>query len=289
MSLRPLLESWRLGNALIAGASVVLGAWLQVPVELGVQATPWNTWGLWAGALALVFLVGAGNIHNDCVDIHVDRLNCPNRALPAGRWTLAQAQAAWLVCGLVALSLGALASLEIFLQVVGMSVLLVLYNLKLKGTPLVGNFVVALLCAWAVALAVEGPWSPLVWVAGSFAFVLTMLREMVKDIQDFEGDGAKGVRSTAVVLGPLLTWDLVRMGAAVTVLLLPLPWQVGWVSGFFGVGILVLVGAPLMFLVRAKEPTELQVTRMSRLLKWAMLGGILILILEKGAWLEPYL
>ena len=108
-------------------------------------------------------------------------------------------------------------------------VLLFLYSYRLKLYPLVGNVCVALLSALVVFILYffenslwpfpEYYWLKPVYFIGVFyflfAFVLSFVRELVKDIEDMEGDKRSGARTFPILVGTNKTLDLIILSLCV--------------------------------------------------------------------------
>lgn len=264
------LRLLRLPNAVVAGLGTTLGhACLPGPLEWGSAVL---------GSLSMALLAAAGNAHNDLLDLAADRINRPDRPLPSGRLT--PKAAAW-TAGLLYAAAFALAFPLGFRTgnlVVGMGILLALYNLRLKALPLVGNLAVALLCALAVYLP-EVPRQPLyTLIPALFAFLTTVAREIAKDAEDISGDRAVGWRTFPIACGIRATRWATGGVLAATLLLLPAPLLVMEYHPLYGV---LALAAPAPLLVRslfdlrfAEPPWK----RIQRALKWTMLAGMVSIL-----------
>ena len=253
--------------------------------------------------LATVLVSAAGYLINDLFDRTADRYNLA--ATPAvERFGIRRSW--WLYGTLVAL--GAVLSVALahrlaewewlWLYPVA-TLLLAAYSPYIKPRPLWGNLLVALYCAgvpgivWLgerESLARLGAVAPATKVLIEytlalflvFAFTVTLLRELVKDLEDVEGDRAAGRRTLPVVGGLPLARRVALIVGALLAVFLPLSLQ--WFSGFPG-SLLVLVVAGLwlsllVLLLRLRRATVRDnFGRLSRSLKWYMLGGLLFLLL----------
>lgn len=253
-------------NGLITFAGALLGNALET-VLTWPQAL--------ALALGLFAIVGYGNVDNDWCDRDTDRTNRPDRPLVKGTLSPAFARTASLFLLAGALGLMYYASPVCLVQGLMALPILWIYNRFLKRLPLVGNLTVAWLCAWSLFTPHFPNIPDQVLPAVLFAFVLTLVREWIKDAEDYEGDQRAGMATTAVVLGVDWTVLLARLLWAGVLVLLPLPWQAGVYSGNYLILALVLAVPPLLWgwLLRGKNTRELH--RMSQLLKWGMLGGLI--------------
>ena len=140
-------------------------------------------------SLAAAFIAGAGNIINDIYDIETDKISHPKRVLVIGEIT--KKKAWYLYLTLNSCSAFIAASLSLMLLVIALSTafLLFIYSAYLKRLPLIGNIVVSLITGLAFVyggFAANNPAAAI--IPAVFAFLINMIREIVKDIQDVEGD-----------------------------------------------------------------------------------------------------
>lgn len=265
---RAWLELLRLPNALVAGLGTWLGhACLPGPLDAPVLYVA----GI--GSLSMLLLAAAGNAHNDLLDLAADRVNRPDRPLPSGR--LSPRAAAWTAGVLYMAAFGAAFSLGVPKGNVamGMGILLVFYNLRLKALPLVGNLAVALLCAMAVALP-ELPGRPVyTLLPAAFAFLTTLARELAKDAEDGAGDAAVGWRTFPLAHGESATRALVAAILAGTLLLLPVPLLALEYHALYGVAALAPAGLLAWILARISKPAP-DWSWIQKRLKWSMLAGM---------------
>ena len=184
----------RPNNVLIAFLSV----WVAAIVAGGIDPL-YNL--IMASLSAALITIGA-NVINDVFDIEIDRINKPHRPLPAEKITKIEALVYFGVVYILALIIAAMVSLEIFMVAIFFSLLLILYSYKLKRVILAGNFVVSLATAAAFVYGgmavdrIEGTVFPAL-----FAFFYHFGREIIKDLQDVEGDQAIGAYTYAVRYG----------------------------------------------------------------------------------------
>jgi len=273
---------WRLtraGNALIAGAAAIIGAYLTGRTVTVIDA-------IWV-SLAPMLIVAAGNVHNDLLDLPTDRINHPERPLVAGVISLRTATTVMSIAYVAGLIVAA--SLSSFaLTIAGMVVLgLTLYNHHLSRKRLVGNIAVAIMGALPIlygGISLHGL-SDSRWIiaaaAAGIAFWVHIARELFKDATDVDGDIAAGRQTLAVVQGTRLT---VRLGAfamllaAVTTVAVGLT---GWLSMIFLVGSAVTV-IPALLLGAAQclgRPELPNAALWSSWLKVTMVAGLVWIIL----------
>jgi 4-hydroxybenzoate polyprenyltransferase len=125
------------------------------------------------------------------------------------------------------------------------------------------------------------------WWAGGFAlfaFLTTLTREIIKDIEDFEGDLAYGRHTLPVVTGMLASKIIASVLALLTVVLLYLVWYFYVNDIVTLVYVSVLLVAPMLYVVfllfRSREKRQLHIA--SRTMKIVMLNGILYSLVVKA-------
>ena len=170
-------------------------------------------------------LIGAGaNAINDVYDLAIDRVNRPGRPLPSGQVSVQAARVLWATTTALGVALGAAVSAVHLGIAAASAALLWAYSARLKRVPLLGNVAVALVIGLALlygGLAVGG-WQGAAVGAG-FAFLTTLAREIVKDVEDVVGDRAGGARTLATVASPRAAARTALLVVALTVAALPVP------------------------------------------------------------------
>ncbi len=252
-------------NLIITAAGVWLGATLS-----GSQGSDWM--GLWA-MVAAVALTAAGNAHNDWSDLDKDAVNRPDRPLPAGRISptgLLVVSGGAFVAGLLAL----MPLSRVHAALFGMNAgILLLYNRWGSRRLLAGNVMVAALVGSTLFFgALASGITDRVVVAAAFAAAATLAREMIKDVQDLEGDRLAGARTLAVVAGPDVSSRLVNLVLFLLVSATPLPFL------FLDFGGTYLLGMAITSVLLLRATLRGAPARSSLLLKWAMVTGTLALL-----------
>ncbi len=223
-------------NLLIAGLSIFMGGLLTGSIHPLLK--------LALACISGMLIMAGANAINDCYDVEIDRINRPGRPLPAGRVTLHGAR----IFSFLLFALGTAAGFCIH-RVDGCiafvaSVLATLYSALFKKMALLGNIIVSLVTGMAFiygGLAV-GRWE-IAAIVGIFAFFFHLGREILKDIQDMEGDAARGAKTFPITRGITAALVLVTLDFA---LLIGLTW-VPFVLGIFSFRYLIIVLAGVDF------------------------------------------
>ncbi len=189
-------QLFRLGNCVMGIVGLVLGSWI---ASLGFLLTSGESVEAQLAPIALaagvVFsFIAGGNSLNDYMDREVDKTAHPERPIPSGklRAEVARNLAAIMFVISFSLSLPLLLFYDDWISVLIVAsaiLVMIAYELKLKKEGLVGNLAIAWLTGALFLLggAVVGHIENTVAV-GAMAFLATLGREIVKDIQDMAGD-----------------------------------------------------------------------------------------------------
>ncbi len=276
---------------------------LRIYDTAGIQATLCNL-NLYLLVSATVLVAAAGYIINDYFDIRVDRINRPE-SMVLGR--IMQRRTGIIlhqILSVIAVILGFYIAYRagswrlglIFPMII---MLLWLYSVKYKRTVIWGNITIAVVSALVIILVwlfeffmlrqhpddfiTAAPYLGMITryfgFYALFAFLITFIREVIKDAEDIEGDKLTGVRTLAVQMGIAVSRKVALYTSAVTSLIL-----LYIIISFFNRG-MTIAGAyfglavflPLLYLivriVKAKSKSDFH--SISVLLKIIMVAGIL--------------
>jgi geranylgeranylglycerol-phosphate geranylgeranyltransferase len=260
-------------NVLITFISIPVACWIS-----GGTSLPWFVI-LFAGSTGALVAAGA-NAMNDVFDIDIDRINRPDRPLPRGALTQEEAKKMWLIVSSAAFGINVFLNSAAFLVTVFSIALLYFYSAHLKRTVFVGNFVIGLMTGMAfiyggvVAGSIERSIVPAI-----FAFLVNLARELLKDVEDMEGDRIENAVTLPVKYGvkpPLILATaslLLLILATITAAYLTL-YSFAFVSIVFVADCLIGVSVILMW----HDHSSAAMRRVSILLKISMIVGLLSII-----------
>jgi len=263
---------------------------------VAICLTPFHWWLM---ALSTIFIAASGNVVNDIFDQDIDKLNRPKKMIVSNAISEKHAWNIYYVLVVLGGGMGVYLchllgdisnALLFFLSIGG----LYFYSYSYKRQFLVGNLVVAFLAGLVLFLPIyfqqmcsnipwtKLPWTPILVALSFFSFLVTLMREIIKDMQDMHGDKRRHCRTLPIVLG------IQGAKIVVTLLIFTLIFSVGWlqkswlaqhdmVSFFY---FLVAVQLPalliLYFVIKGKKPKEFHFP--STISKMLMLTGILYLM-----------
>ena len=190
------LRLMRIGNCLIAFFSIFATSFF-VSQSL-ILKTP-----IFLGALAALFIMGGGNTLNDYFDYKIDKLNKPNRPIPSGQVTRQKALVFSICLFFSGIFLG------LFLTIFALSIifvntcLLIVYARYSKTMSFAANALIALMTSsvFIYSGTILNIININIIVLASSAFFVMTAREILKDIEDFQGDFQSGASTLPIKVG----------------------------------------------------------------------------------------
>ncbi|MEO6539267.1 MAG: geranylgeranylglycerol-phosphate geranylgeranyltransferase [Ferruginibacter sp.] len=254
--------------------------------------------------LASVVIAAAGYIINDYFDLQIDAVNKPDKIvvdkLVKRRWAIV-----WhLVLSFFGILLSFYISYKIgkwiiFIINIMCVVFLWFYSTTFKKKLLAGNIIIAALTAWVIVVIYFFAGADIiVWqhtlnfdvrkffkfciLYAGFAFIVSLIREVVKDLEDVDGDAKYACRTMPIVWGVPATkvftgvWLIVCIASLAIVQLYA--WQSGWwmIAFYCMLFIILPLAYILKKLYRAVRPGDYH--QLSNLIKFIMLAGILSML-----------
>jgi len=252
--------------------------------------------------LASVFIAAAGYIINDYFDLNIDLVNKPGKIIIEKyikrRWAI--------VLHILFSSTGFLLSFYVgykisnfyipFFNLLAIAALWI-YSTTLKKKLLIGNIVISLLTAWVIMVIAMAEYNTqytatdsidiyvnarlmkLSFLYAGFAFTISLIREVIKDIEDINGDIKNGCRTMPIVWGVPVSkvfagvWLVVLIGTICILqfYVIQLGW---WLSAIYSV---IFIIAPLIWILKKlyTAQTKVDYYRLSSLIKLVMFTGIL--------------
>lgn len=277
-------------NLLIAFISFALGAFLANKHSfefLGHLV-------FWVVGIGLVFIMAGGYWINDAHDFKIDKINKPERTIINAKLSVKKVVTAYSIVQLLVLFFVFAAAsrldfafgIKLSLTALAVILLLFVYAVWLKRTSLAGNMLVAFLTAFVLMMAgfVYTFNAPLIWAA-VFAFEINLIREIIKDIEDIEGDQRFGLKTLPIQAG-IKNTQLLLSGLYILMLVstwfpLFLPLRNLHTTQYpYLLFSLFFVQLPLLFLLRHLQHCQQSsdYSSQSRYLKWVMFAGMLSLL-----------
>lgn len=172
--------------------------------------------------ISTLLIAASGYIINDYYDVKIDFINKPDRVVVGKSITRRYALFFHVVLSGAGILIGFYLSLWIAAVNVFCVFLLWLYSNTLKRLPLIGNVAVAALTGLSILVvdALYYPHHTLIWIYSLFAFFMTLVREIVKDIEDLKGDNSFGCKTLPIIWGIRRTKGVIFLILVIFVLLI---------------------------------------------------------------------
>lgn len=257
-----------------------------------------SDFGFFLLCLSTVSIAAAGNIINDLYDLETDRINKPRKIILGEIISEKSAYSAYIILTIIGVGIGFYLSnligrpgfTAIFIVI---SALLYLYATYLKDILLVGNIIISCLVAMVIILLGLFDLLPAITPENQltqsiifsilldyalFAFLINLLREMVKDQEDVDGDYNSGRNTLAIVLGKERANKVIfAVGMIPLILIIFYTYDYLYENLNAVLYALLLIVAPLLYflinIISAKS--KKQFSHLSRLLKVIMFLGLL--------------
>ncbi|MBW3470108.1 geranylgeranylglycerol-phosphate geranylgeranyltransferase [Arthrospiribacter ruber] len=227
--------------------------------------------------LSTVIIAAAGYMINDYYDVKIDYVNKPEEVIIGKGMKRRMAIFFHTVLNFVGIGIALAVSPRVAIITFVSAFLLWLYSNQLKRLPLVGNFTVALLTGasiWIVGYYYQQS-ELLVLTYAIFAFFLNLIREIIKDIEDRQGDRKHGCKTLPIVIGFRNTKRVIFLIAiAFVCAILVVTFKINNAQLFYYFGILSLLFFFFMYKIYIAD-RKAHFTQLSMLSKLLMLTGIL--------------
>ncbi len=234
--------------------------------------------------MTVVFYNAGANALNDYIDLKTDQVNRPNRPLVTGDVNPKTALTLFILFAatgsVTALWLPTLAAI---IAIIITLPLMIYYNTTLKSLPLVGNAVIALILGLVFLFsgAALGNITPMI-IPACLAFGLTFLRELIKDIEDIEGDTKANLNTFPTRYGVKKAKHLALLLLLIVAVSVLIPWWVGLYNVEYLFIILAGIEIPLLiigWLFYQNFETERYAGLAAKLLKFSTIAGVVAIYL----------
>lgn len=240
----------------------------------------------WAVGIAIVWIAAGGYWINDVYDFKIDKINKPERTVINAFLSVKKVLSVYWFMHILLFLAVVLITKKLTILLIGASILLFLYAAWLKRTSLVGNMLVAFMTALVLMMAgfIYTFNVPLIWAA-IFAFEINLVREIVKDIEDIEGDLRFELKTLPIQAGVQTARLIVFIIYILFIISTWLPFILQWierkdVSYSYLICSFLLVQIPSIFLLRhlSRCKDSKDYAQHSQYVKYLMLAGMITLL-----------
>ncbi|HVP35711.1 MAG TPA: UbiA family prenyltransferase [Terriglobales bacterium] len=268
MKIKPYFKLTRFQNNLITFVSVLLGGFIG-----GV----WSWRKLLIAAFSAALISSGGYVLNDYFDLKIDKINRPSRVLPKGELSPKKA----FIFSISLFAIGFILSL--FLQPVSAGIALIailflfLYSAKFKREFLIGNVTVSIISGLAFIYGGVFSKDPEIsLIPAILAFLFHMGRELIKDMEDLEGDQASKSETFPIAYGIKNSQLLASAIFLILIILTIFPYKLKIFSIYYLI-LVLMMDFVLFYIILSlwNNPSRENLGSLSRLLKFEMLLGLL--------------
>lgn len=307
--IKPFFQLLRVGNLVfIAILLYVMEKWVATPLlhlARFQELMPW--WILCLLILSTVLIAAGGYVINDYFDVKIDRINRPDDLVVTRHISRDGAMRLFQVLSGIGIISGLAVAWWARSWTLGMTYIVIpgllwFYSASYKRQLIVGNIVVAFVSALVpMLIAIVNAdhlrhlygealtYTPIVgqlyvWLSGFalFAFLITLIREIVKDIEDINGDCEMecrtmpivwGIKTTKIIATTLLIATIALI-AYMAFMVLPFPynWQ-SFSTRYVVFGLMIPIVCAVILLWASKTPLEYRRTQL--IIKFVMFMGML--------------
>lgn len=242
-----------------------------------------------------IFIAAGGYIINDVFDVKCDIMNKPHKSYIPSKISIKRAKLSYGLLTCFGVLFGVFLSFKRELPLyailfIGIAILLFFYSSFLKRTPFLGNFIVALLvtssllifAVFDTIIVEDSKGVYYLYVFLFFSFFFNLLREIIKDIQDLNGDYNVGMKTLPIILGIERTKKTILV-----ISLIPLYFSIQFVIDdlkndiysrvYFAIFIIIPF---LYFIYKTYNSTKTkQFEILSTLLKWILIFGLVLIFM----------
>ncbi|MEI8059303.1 MAG: geranylgeranylglycerol-phosphate geranylgeranyltransferase [Ferruginibacter sp.] len=262
-------------------------------------------------SLASILIAAAGYIINDYFDLNIDRVNKPDKLVVEKiikrRWAIIWHWA----LSFAGICISIFIAFKKDLWVIALAnfacvLLLWVYSTTFKKKVLIGNIIISLLTSWVIlvffvylvsfpAVSRFGPDTifkldvsklfKLAILYAGFAFIISLVREVIKDMEDMEGDAKYGCKTMPIVWGVpaakvfTAVWLVVLLGALIILQFYAI--HLGWWWSVVYCSVTIII--PLLWILQKLQGAKVtsDYHQLSKAVKLIMLAGIVSMIFFK--------
>ena len=231
--------------------------------------------------LATSFTIASGYIINNFYDSKKDLINRPNKSMLDRLVSQKTKLYVYFSLNFIVVFITLFVSFRATMYFTVYIFLIWYYSHKVKKYPIVGNLMAALMAVlpfFAILLYYKNFYS-VIFAHAIFLFLLLLIREMIKDLENLKGDFANDYKTVPITYGEPFSKKIITVLTLLTVLpvyVLIEIYDVGYMDMYFYICLILLI----FFLYRLWPSTEkAQFLQLHNLLKFLIVAGVFCIVL----------
>jgi geranylgeranylglycerol-phosphate geranylgeranyltransferase len=234
----------------------------------------------WLTALLVVVCYNAAaNAINDYFDQETDKINRPNRPLIVGDVKPKTA----LILSIMLFVIGTILVLTLPLKAMIIAIviampLMIFYSVWFKSVPLVGNFIISFILGLTFIFAGAALQDmEKMFILAMLAVGLTMVRELIKDIADYDGDLKADLKTFPTVFGYIKAWRIAGILSTIVGVGILIPYILEIFNYWYIIIVIIGIEIPLAIsaFYAVKTPSLINAIKSARMLKFSTIMGVL--------------
>lgn len=235
--------------------------------------------------LVVMLLNAAANCVNDICDIEIDKINRPNRPLPVGKLNISEVKIfaiiLFVVGNVISFSLGIVSFIiSMFIA----TPLMIVYATKLKQIAIWGNLLVSFILGLAFIFAGSAFGNYKVGIVPAvLTFLFSLIREIIKDMEDVKGDKQFNANTLPVKIGTDKTKSIVAFLMFVLIIVILIPYLIEIYGIYYLIVVVISVEIPVILMIGYLliNKKQKKYYHLARILKVEMFFGLLSIYLGK--------
>ncbi len=231
-----------------------------------------------AGSLSGALISGAGMIINDILDFEIDKINRPDRPLPSKLISIKAALFYYAILNLIALYLLIHTNLNAFIIGLISIIVIFFYSYSFKKRGLIGNFVVGFMTGLAFIFGgvIGGNVESLIFPA-IFALMINFAREILKDVEDLEGDKQLGLNTFPIQYGEKKAFIVFSIITELLIVFTFIPYFIEIYNFYYLLIVFLSVDLVLIYVLInvLSNPSRDKLRKFSNLIKYDMIFGLI--------------
>lgn len=231
--------------------------------------------------LASSLTIASGYIINNFYDSKKDLINRPNKSMLDRLVSQKTKLQVYFIVNFIVAALALFVSFRAVLFYSTYIFLIWFYSHKLKKYPIIGNLTASLLAVlpfFAILLYYKNLY-PEIFAHATFLFLLLLIREMIKDLENIKGDIANDYQTIPVKFGEEFakkTITSLTIFTLVPIYFLVDVYDVGYMDIYFYISMIVLI---FFLLLLWKSHSKLQYLQLHNTLKFLIVSGVFCIVL----------
>lgn len=234
-------------------------------------------------SIVAAMVTAGGNVINDIYDIETDKISHPERILVNGLLSKVEVVFFYNLLNTLAIILASQLSTPALIIVLLTIILLFVYSKFLKKLPLIGNITVAFLTGLAFIYGGFVSKNPITSVIpATFAFLINFIREVVKDIQDIEGDKIANLKTFSIEYGIPKSKFVIILLTIILIVVTTIPYFTRIYRIEYFLIVMLIVNPVLVLCLKLLfDKNEPKLSMISNFLKLDMIFGLIAIYLGK--------